>query len=204
MRHSLPNKSFRRCFVFSSHWGKISIESHKRLGIVLFWRSFTMCSVQKTHATLNQSNVKLTAKWILATRVFPRFLPIFALNSDRPLVVFTFQLIGCYDYVYFYLDLRHTLNRDAFSAVFSSNRKKKHFWNKHFPRNYQFKTTSVQDVRIWRHAWLLTPRIVNNKRKFRITYLQHNVGKRNRESVWFSWRWHNLWIGYPLFILWGI
>ena len=119
MRHSLPNKSFRTCFVSSSCWGKISIECQKKLGIVLFWRSFAMCSVQKTHATLNQSNVKLTAKWILATRVFPRFLPIFALNSDWLLVVFTFQLIGCYDYVYFYLDLRHTLNRNAISAVFS-------------------------------------------------------------------------------------
>lgn len=119
MRHSLPNKSFRTCFVSSSCWGKISIECQKKLGIVLFWRSFAMCSVQKTHATLNQSNVKLTAKWILATRVFPRFLPIFVLNSDWLLVVFTFQLIGCYDYVYFYLDLRHTLNRNAISAVFS-------------------------------------------------------------------------------------
>ena len=116
MRHSLPNKSFRTCFVSSSCWGKISIECQKKLGIVLFWRSFAMCSVRKT---LNLTNVKLTAKWILATRPFPRFLPIFVLNSDRLLVVFTFQLIGCYDYVYFYLDLRHTLNRNVISAVFS-------------------------------------------------------------------------------------
>lgn len=159
---------------------------------------------ENSHYSLNQSNVKLTTKWILATRVFPRFLPIFVLNSDWLLVVFTFQLIGCYDYVYFYLDLRHTLNRNAISAVFSSNRKKKHFWNKHFPRNYQLKTTSVQDARIWRHTWLLTLRTVNNKRKFRITYVQHTGGRRNRETVWFSWRWHNLSIGYPLFILWGI
>ena len=119
LMNSLPNKSFRTCFVSSSCWGKISIECQKKLGIVLFWRSFAMCSVQKTHATLNQSNVKPTAKWILATRVFPRFLPIFVLNSDWLLVVFTFQLIGCYHYVYFYLDLRHTLNRNAISAVFS-------------------------------------------------------------------------------------
>ena len=40
MRHSLPNKSFRTCFVSSSCWGKISIECQKKLGIVLFWRSF--------------------------------------------------------------------------------------------------------------------------------------------------------------------
>ena len=204
MRHSLPNKSFRRCFVFSSYWGKISIESHKRLGIVLFWRSFTMCSVQKTHATLNQSNVKLTAKWILATRVFPRFLPIFALNSDRPLVVFTFQLIGCYDYVYFYLDLRHTLNRDAFSAVFSSNRKKNIFEISIFHEIINLRPLLFKMREFDRHTWLLTLRTVNNKRKFRITYVQHTGGRRNGETIWFSWRWHNLGIGYPLFILWGI
>ena len=97
----------------------------------------------------------------------------------------------------------HTQSRCLLRSFFFKQ-KKNHFWNKHFPRNYQFKTTSVQDARIWRHAWLLTPRIVNNKRKFRITYVQHNGGKRNRETVWFSWRWHNLWIGYPIFILWGI
>ena len=105
--------------------GKFLLSVKTKLGIVLFWRSFAMCSAQKKLGySLNLSNVKLTAKWILATRVFPRFLPIFALNSDWLLVVFTFQLIGCYDYVYFYLDLRHTLNRNAISAVFSSNRKK--------------------------------------------------------------------------------
>ena len=194
MRHSLPNKSFRRCFVFSSCWGKISIESHKRLGIVLFWRSFTMCSVQKTHATLNQSNLKLTAKWILATRIEFLSAPCgIHLSVDWLLwlriLLFRFTT--------------HTQSRCLLRSFFFKQ-KKNHFWNKHFPRNYQFKTTSVQDARIWRHAWLLTPRIVNNKRKFRITYVQHNGGKRNRETVWFSWRWHNLWIGYPLFILWGI
>lgn len=31
MRHSLPNKSFRTCFVSSSCWGKISIECQRKI-----------------------------------------------------------------------------------------------------------------------------------------------------------------------------